>query len=209
MTLNWSTDYLTLDPRNDITGWHHHVSFQYTSGHAILLSTNLMFLFPIYKSAEPHGTITIQHLLTLHEDMSFLTVHRKRITDSLLYLCNYLPVCHSPCYKCTSSFETCCSSVADDSLPFSRQQYGLYLSVSLCHTPYLPCLPSHITLSLLSIWMMAGWNLLSAIGPAEWSLIQEKASTTAWCSLMSRDWRLPSWKPNMRVNGSCLRGLVF
>lgn len=120
--------------------------------------------------------------------MSFLIESRKWTTDSgLLYLCIYVPVWHSPCYKCTSSFETCRSSAADDSLSFSRQQCGLYLSVSVCHTPYLPCVPSHITLSLLSIRLMAGWNLLSALGPAGWSLIQKKASTTAWCSLMTRE----------------------
>lgn len=86
---------------------------------------------------------------------------------------------------------------------------GSMVSTSPSPSVTLPTSPVFLHTSLC-LFSPSGWNLLSAIGPAEWSLVQEKASTTAWCSPMSRESASTVLKAKrVCVNGSCLRGLVY
>lgn len=192
---NWMrdsiTDYLSLDPRNDITGWHHHASLQYTSGHAILHRRaqyqSDVTLLPNTNPAS--ATWKHHHPISFDITFYFLWSHSKWCYRGysicvIIYMLVTHPAISVPLHLRHAALVllmTPCPSLGSNMVSTS-----LSPSVSLCHTPYLLCLPSHITLSLFSIRMMAGWNLLPALGPAEWSLIQEKASTTAWCSLMTR-----------------------
>lgn len=121
-------------------------------------NTNLMLLF-LHKQiqSQPHGNITIQYPMTLHK-------HKKKVfyfgaqhtNNKVIVLVNiYLFVNTHPAISVPLHLRhpspvlllTPCSSL--DSNMVSN-------SVSLCHCPCLPCLPSHTTLSLLSIHMMAG-----------------------------------------------------